>query len=396
MKKAVISMLALMLLTSCWGLTEIEEIGFVLAVALDPLTKAELEEYNNQFKKETGQPARQMYKTTYQIVIPSMVVAEGLKIEDQAFFNMTSVGRTGFKMNRNNAARISRRFNFEHLKALIINEQLLKTGELAKFIDLYLRDHEMRRDTLVYVSKEDGKEVLKGKIPLEIIPAISIKKIHENYQAQHGMLPPKPIGELAISILDEKSFIVPRISAEKGELIIAGAALFLGDTNELIGWLGEEDVAAYRLVVGEAGNQVMEVTLEEQIFVFEFDNMAMVIDYQLKNGKDFFEIKLKAEGFFVEDWLDDIKIGEEETNKKLAAAVEKEIERLATKIVEKMQREFYSDIFELSKTLKIEKYQRWKEIKAEWDGEDGYFSKANIEINAEVKIEHQMLIEQLR
>lgn len=389
------SILALLLLTSCWDLTEIEEIGFVLAVALDPLSKEELAEYKKEYKKETGQPARQMYKTTYQVVIPSMIVAEGPKLEDQAFFNITTVGRTNFKMNRHISARISRRFNYEHLKVIIIDEELLKTEELEKIIDFYIRDHEKRLDALVYVSKGEGREILKQKLPLETIPTLSIKMISENYQTHHGMVVSKEIGELVNFVRAEKSFVIPRISAEEGkDLIIAGAAVFLGGTNELIGWLGEADVEAYNLVVGEAENLIMEATLNEQLFDFEMDNFDTVINYQLKDGQDFFEIKLKAEGFFVDNLLNDIDIGEEETNKKLEAAVAKEIERLATEIIEKMQSEFQADIFELSKIVKNKNYRRWKEMKDKWDGEDGYFSKANIEINTKVKIRHHMLIEQ--
>lgn len=397
MQKIVVSILALLLLTSCWDLVEIEEIGFVLAVALDPLSEEELAEYKKQYKKETGQPARQMYKTMYQVAIPSMIVKEAPGYENKPFFNITSVGRTNLKMTRHIAAKRSRRLHYHQLKVIIMNEQLLKTGEVAEFIDFYLRDHEMPRDTLVYVFKGAGKAILNQKLPLEIMPAISIKMIQDNYKVHNGMPAPKPIGELATSVLDTKSYIVPRISGKEGkDFTLAGAGVFLGETNELIGWLGEEDIEAYNLVVGEAENHIIEATLNEQLFDFEFDNFDVVINYQLKEGQDFFEINLRAEGFFVENWLDDIVIGEEETNKKLAAAVEKEIERLASKLVEKMQSEFQADIFELSKIVKKKNYRRWKEMKDKWDGKDGYFSKANIEINAKVKIRHHMLIEQLR
>ncbi|WNF37579.1 Ger(x)C family spore germination protein [Bacillaceae bacterium IKA-2] len=395
MRKVIIAILSLLLLTSCWDLTEIEEIGFVLAVAIDPLSEEELAEYKKQYKKETGQKARQMYKTSYQVVIPSMIVEEGAKLEDKAFFNIKTVGSTNFKMARITSARISRRLNFQQLKVIIIDEHLLKTGDLAKFIDFYIRDHEMNRDTLVYVSKGGASEVLETKLPLESMVALSIKKIQDHYLQQHSMPAPKRIGEMATSVLDESSFIVPRIAAVGKELIMAGAAVILGGKNEMIGWLGEVDVMAHRLIVGEAKNLVIEGKVNEQLFDFEVDNFDSEINYQLKEGQDFFEINLRAEGFFVENWLDDLAIGEEETNKKLEAALEKEIERLATEFVEKMQSEFQVDIFELGKIVKKKNYHRWKEMKENWDGEDGYFSKANIEINAEVKIRHQMIIEQL-
>lgn len=394
-KKMLLSILITLTLTSCWDLTEIEEIGFVIALAIDPLDEEDYEKFESQFKKETNLDPGQLYKTTYQLVIPSAITEE-LAFEEIPFFNISSVGRTNFKTLRQIAARRSRRLNFEHLKAITINEELARTGALGKFTDLYIRDHEMRRTTLVYVSKGNGYEVLEAKLPLEMMPGISIKMIQDNYPAHHGMPFPKPIGELATCVLDEKSYIVPRITAKKGgDFVIAGAGAFLGKTNELLGWLGEEDLEGYNLIRGEAENASVEASLEENLFVVELDNMDSVITYQQKNGEDHFHIEIKAEGFLTESWLEGIEIGEQEEIEKVEAALEEEIERLASKIVVKMQDEFHADIFELHKSVQKNNYARWKEVEDEWDGENGYFSDAIIEISVKAKIRHYMTTEQL-
>ncbi len=394
-KKWLLLIVLLLTLTSCWDLTEIEEIGFVIALAIDTLEEEDYEQYKKQFKKEQNIDPQQLYKTTFQIVIPGTATDE-LAFEQTPFFNISAVGRTNFKTLRHISTRRSRRLNFEHLKAIIINEEIAQTGAIAKVIDLYIRDHEMRRTTLVFVSKGKGSAVLEEKLPLEMMPGLSIKMIQDNYPASHGMPFPKPIGELATCVVDQKSYIVPRITDKVApDFVIAGAGVFLGETNELIGWLGEVDMEGYNLIRGEAENAIVEASLEDNLFVVELDNMDSVFTYEQKDGEDHFHIEIKAEGFFTENWLEGIDIGEQEEIEKVEDALEEEIERLASKIVEKMQNEYHADIFELYKTVQRKNYARWKDVEDDWDGEDGYFSNANIEISVKAKIRHYMTKQQL-
>lgn len=396
MKKILLLCLSLFFLTSCWDLKEIEEIGFVLAVAIDPLDKEEEEQYKEQYKKEAKERALQMFKTTYQVVVPSALVEGGASGGQLPFFNISTVGQTNFKMNRHISSRRSRRLNYEHLKVVIINSELVKNGELGKFIDFYIRDHEMRTKTLVLVSEGKGSEVLKEKLPLELMPAISINMIQENYLVHHGIPIKKTIGELATCVLDEKSYLVPRVKPEQGkDFVLSGAAVFMGEENKFIGWLGEVDSQGYSLVIGDGYNMVIEATYEDQLFVFEIDNEDTVIKYQRIDGKDHFKVMIKAEGFFVENWIENLNLNEADTSEKLEKALEEEIKKLASEIIFKMQKQFYADIFEMYKQVELKDNSYWKKVKNNWDGEDGHFRNAIVDVDAKVQIRHYMTKEQL-
>ncbi|MFN7249245.1 MAG: Ger(x)C family spore germination protein [Anaerobacillus sp.] len=396
MRKVILAVFILVFLTSCWDLVEIEQLGFVLAVALDPLSEEELDQYKKQFQKETGEAIDHLHKTTYQVVIPSTIVAEGGGLEPEPFFNIATIGRTNFKMNRHIASRRSRKLNYEHLKVIILNENLVKSGEIGKLIDFYIRDHEMRRNTVMLISKGCASDVIANKLPLELMPAISIDMIHENYGVHPGMPSPKPIGDLVTSVLNEKSYIVPRVTAKKGkDFVITGAGVFLGKTNELVGWLGEIDIIGYNLIHSESQNMVIEVSVDDQLFNYEIDNEDAVITYERKDGRDYFQLNIKTEGFFVESWLENVELGNEQTNKMLSEAIAKQIERVATDVILKMQREFHADIFNFHSYVKRKEYQYWKQIKDEWDGEGGFFSKSIIEVDAEIKIRHHMTQEEM-
>ena len=254
----------------------------------------------------------------------------------------------------------------------------------------------MRRDNLIFISEDSVSDVLEQKLPLELMPAISISMIQDNYKAQQGMIPPVRIGEFTSYILQQKSYFVPRISYGNGDIKISGAGVFSGKTNDFVGWLGDYDILALRLVKGDGANLIIEADYQDELFIFEMDDFQSSINYQYKSGKDHFTIQLESEGFFAENHIDGIDLSNDEWNDELERQVENEIRDTSMKIIEKMQQSFYTDIFDLSDVIKRNNYRRWKEVKDRWDGKDGYFPKAEIVVDAKVRIRHFMTKEQLK
>lgn len=389
MKKPVLIIGILTLLTGCWDIREIDEMGFVLAISLDPQDDQEIKEH---FEDESKKLETQMFKTTYQVVIPR-VLSEGNPLEEKAFFNISTTGRTNFKSNRNIVSRRSRRLNYEHLKVLIINDQLVKDVFIENLIDYFIRDHEMRRDTLVFISNGNGEKILNQKLPLEIMPAISIKMIQENYRAHHGMLADLNIGELSKKVLEEKSYLIPHIVHKQGDFKIAGAAIM--QWNKFKGWLGEEDIDGVNIIQSDTENSVVEASYKGKLFVYETSNLNTSIKYTQKDGVDHFHLLIKSEGSFVENWVDNIKLSEQETNEQLQKEVAKEIENKALKVIEKLQHQYYADALGFGNYVNRKTPKHWKQIKKEWEGEDGYFSKANFTVEAEVRIRDYMTKEEI-
>jgi spore germination protein len=389
------------LLTGCWDLREIETISFVIGTALDPVDDQEIIE---TYEKETGRKIpKEMFQMTNQVVIPGLIEGGGgegggTSPKEGPFYNIRSVGMTNFKTNRNFTARRSRPMNYEHQKVLIINEELARKGIIANLSDFFVRDHEMRRDILVFISQGMGYEILKNKLPLEIMPAISIEMMSDNADRGHSIPPRTFIGELINKITSHQSYIIPRIVKTGGDGIkLAGAAVFQGKDNKMVGWLGEYDVQGYSWVTGQLENESLEAFYgpEQKPFVFETDFSEANVDYKHENGQDIFDINIMAEGFFVDNWISSIELDSEETYHKLEEAVAQEIKRQATRVIQKMQTQFYTDIFQLHDEVRINDYSYWQEVKDRWDGRDGVFSKADINVTAKVEIRHNMTSQEL-
>jgi spore germination protein len=382
------------ILSGCWDRLEIEDIGFVMAVALDPLEDKEQKE-----AQEKNSNHSQMFTSTYQVAIPGLLGGGdgGGGQADKPFFNISTSGMTSFKMRRNIDARRSRQLIFEHLKLIIINQELARQGLLEHLSDFYTRNHEMRRKTQVYISDGDAKALLEDKLPLENMPAQSIDMISENHPKVLQMIKTIMIADVVEGVTGKRSFLIPRIVKHGKEGVkFSGAAIFLGTTNKMIGWLKETDIEGYNWIMGEAEKGVLEVEYEgEYPFIFETKSMSTSIDYQRENDQDSFKIEIIAEGKLGESWLHKIEINDEETLKKLEEAIVRKIIEQANSTIKKMQEEFHADIFGLLVQVKQKDYDYWEKVRMEWDGEKGAFSKADITVSAKVQLRHYMLQERL-
>ncbi|EGL83066.1 germination protein, Ger(x)C family [Caldalkalibacillus thermarum TA2.A1] len=400
-KLLVAVLLTCLVLSGCWDRNEIEEVGFVMAVAFDP--SRDQEQLAREAEEETGTPVHEhgrRFSATFQVAIPSQLTEPtggGSRTALQPFFNITSSDLTNFKMGRNLSSRQSRIMNYEHIKVILINEELARQGLLEHLIDFYIRDHEMRRRAHILITKGEARHILEDKLPLEDMPALSIEMTNENYWRILESIKPSEIGEIAAKVLGQESYLISRITkGGEGDLKVAGAAVFLGKTNRMVGWLGEEDVKGYNWIMGQAENGIIETEYEPgHMIVFETRKMSSRVTYERHQETNRFHVEIRAEGSLGESWLHQYKIDDEQNISKLEQAVARKIEEQANRVLRKMQTELYTDIFQFGQKIKHKDYAYWKQIKENWDGENGEFSKAEMGITANVRIRHYMLGERL-
>lgn len=394
-----VCLLCLLVLAGCWDSKEIEEIGFILGVALDPIKNHDEEEQDTMTERDVEIGKHQhdkMFRVTYQLAIPQNLQI-GVRRGTDSYTNITSTGMSNLKISRNTSTRSSRLNNSEHLQVLIIHEQLAREGMIEHLVDFFLRDHEMRRRVHVLIAKESASSMLEKEIDQEPIPAIAIRRTHENYQQALQMLKYIEIGELTAKLVRSESYILPRISSYgEDDFKIAGAAIFNGKTNKMVGWLGETDIEGYNWIEEEANNGVLEVELENKAnFIFEVFTMSSKVTYKPQEKKDHFHIAIMVEGTFGESWLHDIDL-DNKAIEKLEKTIEEKVKQQITAILIKMQQEYHLDIFGFGQKIKRKNFTYWEEIKDHWDGADGGFQQASFSIDVKAKIRNYMTKEKLQ
>lgn len=398
------------LLIGCWDRTEIEDVGFVMGVAFDPVENEEQE--IAQIEREIGEtiPDEQrqhLFRLSHQIAIPDRLGEAGNEgkgdATNQAHYNVVSTNITNMDAARRVAAKMSRKLNFEHLNILVINEELARQGMIMHLMDFYIRDHKMRRRTHVLISQGDAKAILEQPVPLDNMPSLFIERLIENESHVLQMPRIREVGDISERLIGKRSYIIPRIttSGNEGEFVVAGAAVIHGIENKMIGWLGEYDIKGYNWVMGEAENGVLRVKVDREeldvgsYIIFETDEMATEVEYERKNDQNIFNLEIKVEGMLTESWMHDVDINDQGTLRQLEAEVEETIEKQARDVIDKGQHEFHTDVFDFIEQVKHKEYDYWEEIRETWDGEDQAFQQAQVSINATVKIRHYMLQENL-
>ncbi|PYZ98829.1 hypothetical protein CR205_09735 [Alteribacter lacisalsi] len=382
---------ALCLLTSCWDRTEIEEIGFVIAAAV---TTAESLEDDSEFDIGNDKLA-----LTYQVAIPSRMAGGAEEAqEDRPFYTVKTTERSNFGANRNIPSRRSRLMNYEHLKVVLLEDDLIEKDLLKYALDFFIRDHEMRRNTEVFVVDGDSSNILKEDRPPDPLTGLAIMSTAENEIRDLSMLDIKTISDITNALLNNNNFVVPRLTERQGTSYrIRGGGIFSGD-GKFMDWLDDEMTIGYKLLEGNMNNGVVETTLndeDEKLFVFETSRMTRNITVDTSGPVPSFHVNLKAEGPVVESWIEDEDTVRPEFLNKMEDAVEAYMTDHSTKTAVFMQNELYLDIFGLIEELRIQDHSLWKELKDDWDGPEGIFREVDFSISADVKIRHYMTKERV-
>lgn len=379
------------LITGCWDRVESEDRGFVIGVAIDSAKKKEAEELEEQ--EAPNKPrGKERFVLSYQFVVPGALQqggggsGGGSGESGDAFFNISSEGDTLFEITREMATRTSRTPYIEHLKMIIISEELGKKGQFDHVLDLFLRDHEARRATKIMVSKGEARKVLDVKPKSETLPVMYINSVAENGRKNARILPKARIGDVHEHLLKSESFTIPRITASNKEVKIAGAAVFHGHNNKMVGFLGEEETEGLNFITEEIQGGVLGAKVKDNLVVYEIKGAKRSIKANVNDKEQIeFTITIESEGNMGEsfehlDYNDPTILSNIE--KKVAA----EIERLANDTLEKVHKDFNVDVLGLGEHLRQEHPDTWNAIKGEWDHGKNYFSKSTIRVEAEVNV----------
>ncbi|RNA68724.1 Ger(x)C family spore germination protein [Alteribacter keqinensis] len=385
-KKLIVINVLLLLLSGCWDRTEIEELGFVISAAVNSV-----DEESEEFERGTDKLA-----TTYQIAIPGRMAggAEETESSEKPFFTIKTTEKTNFSSNRNIPSRRSRRLTFEHLKVLLLDDDLVQQDMLKYTLDFYIRDHAMRRNTEIFVVEGEADEVLYDDRPPDPLTGLALQRIVENDSSNLSMIEKSTISDITNSLLSKSSFVVPRIiERQDTSYWIRGGAIFNGD-GEYGGWLTDEMAVGYNILVGDMKNGIVQTSLDnpEEMFVFETGRMRASVDVQAgkENTPVVYNVSLKAEGALVESWIEREDSVTQESFREMEGAIEKYMVSQAEAFIEKVQGELFLDFIGFSEKLRIQEFDLWRQLKDEWEGPEGHFKDVEINISADARIRHFM------
>lgn len=363
----------------------------MVGAAIDFPKKNKAEQQVNE-----GAPSKR-FVLTYQLVTPSGFKGEGGGTGgggEKAFENATSEGNSMMEITRQIATQVSRTPYNEHMKVLMISEDVAKSPYFSKIFDFFIRGQESRRGIKVMVSKDEARKGLDIEAVAEKLPALHINSVSENQFKTARMLYITRLGDIHEKLLDNRSFTLQRIHVKDKEVKVAGAAVINGFKKQMIGWLDEEETKGLNFLRDEVTGGIVEFTINDAIAVYEIKEAKCKIraDVSNKDNIQFF-VDIDSEGTLPETHAD-LNYLKPAVLSNMEKMVEKEIERLVKESVNKLQKEFNADILGLGEFLENEHYKVWKNIRDDWDHGKNYFSQSTIHVNAKAEIRSTGIVDE--
>ncbi|MEH7123783.1 Ger(x)C family spore germination protein [Bacillus sp. JJ1773] len=385
--KSLLVTVLVLLLAGCWDRVEIEERGFVIGAAIDTANDQESDIKIEGKRKEN-------YRLTYQFVVPGNIQGNSSggnqtnngASGDKPYLNLTSEGKTIFQITRQMASETSRIPYMQHLKVILLSEELAQKGYLYDALDIFVRDHEMRRAAKVVITEGEAKKALEVNAQNEKLPVMFINSISENVKKSARFLPFTNIGEIHSDLLKGKSFVVPRIFVNEKDARISGAAVFNSEDLKMIGTLNERETLGLNFIIGGVKSASIDLVMDDQFVTVEIKSGKSNMKASVSDlDQIHFKIELVAEG----------NVGESFGNQKLAnlstvarfeEETSKEIEQIILQTIEKVQKEYKADVLGLGSHLKEEHHQTWTKLEKDWDRGMNYFEKSKIDVQVKFKI----------
>lgn len=362
-KLGVLIAIAVMLttLTGCWNRIELNELGIVMAMGIE---------------KKGDQ-----YKIYFQIVNPGEVASKRASgLAPATLYEAT--GDTIFQAARKVTMDSPRKAYFSHLRVLIIDEETAKEG-LGKPLDFISRDHEMRSNFYILISKDKELKTILGHFTgLERIPANKMFNALEASERAWAATGKITLDRLITEIiLKGKQPVLSGIeihgNGEEGKtkendqridrlshLRFTGFAVLLFD--KFRGWLNEDESIGFNFTQGDVKSAVLDIACPKGgKLAVEVIRTQAKINGLVEDGQPQGEVKLRVEAN-----IGDVECDLDVSQTKSIQTVEKKVEQVINDKIEmaiKKTKKYKSDVIGFGRAIHRADPKTWKQLEENWD-----------------------------
>ncbi|MEQ6375627.1 Ger(x)C family spore germination protein [Bacillaceae bacterium S4-13-56] len=370
-------LLLLFILSGCWDKRELNELAILTGLAID---------------KEDEE-----YKITAQVLNPGEIAGKTQSTRVSVSTYETT-GRSVFEALRSLTLTSPRKLYLSHLRIVVLGEELAAQG-IEKTLDFLSRDHEVRTDYFIVVSKEkDASSILEVLTPIDKIPT---SKIFNSIEAsEKSWAPTKGVDlEDLIARLSSEG-VNPVLTGVKveGDIDIGGGLPnveripspsvisldYLGvfKKDKLVGWLNKNESKAFNYITDNVTNTVSVEKCEGGNVTLEIYETKTDVKVAEANGMPKITVKVES----------DVSIGEVRCNKNILG--EDKLKELAEKLDKQLReilnegltkaKELQTDIFGFGEQIHKQNPKLWNRVKENWN-EEG-FVQLDVQIESQYNI----------
>lgn len=364
----ILSLTLLLFQTGCWNAREINELAFVMSIAID--------------KAEEG------YHVTAQIAKPDVYnkssSGAGGTEKEKPFWVVAGDGKTIFEAIRNMAEISPRRIFWSHIKVIIISDAIAREDVLDIF-DFFSRNPELRLRTWIAITEGEAGKILDIVPMIEKDPSQNIEKIINKVNITgkaYSIMLKNFLQEYLDPYTDPvASRIVVTTVNSRPTVKLEGAAVF--DIGKMVGWLDAEETRGLLWIKNDIKNsiRVVDCPYDGQPVTIEIKKGKINIKSKITNGVPSFTITATAVGKLTEkSCLTEFNNPEtiKALESALAAAIHDDIESTVT-----AAQKYHADFVSLTRTLQSQHNKEWLQLAPNWP-ELFRTAKVDIQVKADI------------
>ena len=374
MRKFILIIPLLFILTGCYNYRELNDLAIISGVSIS----MEDEEY----------------KVTLEIVNPKKQQSSDNTSEPD-FIIYSASDESIQKAFREVIKESPKKAYGAQMDVLIIDESVANDG-INKILDFLARDPEVRSEFYVLISKDN--EVLQVTTPLENISSQNILDSLKSNNTYLGISNLVTYHDLIDNYLNNNiELALPSIevignekegestqNTEKTETdasaILSNIAVF--KDNKLLGYLTEDESLVYNFVMGNVKTTLIKNEYDNDEFVInEIINTKTKLESIPEDNKVTVNISGKASISEVNYKCD---LNESDVIEKIEKDLNKEIEEMISEGISSIIAKYNSDIFGFADLYYKTDPKYYNDIKNDWYNK--YFKNINIEVNSNINI----------
>lgn len=351
-------------LTGCWDYAEMTNLKYVAGMAIDK-------------DKNTNE-----YILTLEILDAPV---SGKSINSTI---VQTKGKTIHRGLRDAIKKVGKMLQMSHAKVVIISKDIAIEG-LIPVIDLINRDVEVRNDMYVMISEKDtAAEILnKDKKPEEILSfglasAIASSSKTGEYINQEVFKLIKQISTKGMSAT------APMVNIKKDGketfIEIVGTAIF--KKEKMIGKLNKTETMMLSILIENKIKFVMPIVLgEDKNISLELMKVKRKANTKVEGDEKAVELEITLQSALSEIAATGVNYIEKEKRELVKKEAEKYIETSCNKLIEKLQKEYGTDVLGIGYIFKKKEPREWEKVSDNWNKA---FADTKIKVIPNIEIQY--------
>lgn len=343
------------MLCGCWDRVEINDVAFVTGSSYDKVDDN--------------------YISTVQVALPSQLGGTGSEgggggtSGNQNYLLISKQAHTMYLANKKIQESLSRILNFSHRRLMLFGEGFARAG-IGSSIDILGRFPQNRLSSYIVLTRGNAYDVLTAEAPIEQFPAEMAREIAKS-SIRHPMNVKRMVNKLLTKGVDlylpvmnikDSSKEVP----DKSKSLIAIDGLGVFKEDQLVGFLDEGDGLLALLGMGESVNPkvILPRGGKNELIIINLTESKTQLTPNVQGSQFAITINFQAKGSILENTsYEDI---EDENLNGLEEQCSNYINKNLSRIVEKLQREYQSDIFGFGQVIESRYPLEWNKVEDRW------------------------------